>query len=224
MLPRIYFSDRLRTTHKIVFSLIGAQIGWGYTTEQTVNTNYFGPRRVNDAFGKFLLRPGGRIVNVASASGPNFVADLDSSKDKELELKLSKPWTIEGGIAEVDEIAKTHSFSNGYGYSKALLNAYTVLHAKEEVGQLLINSCTPGWIATDLTAGTGAKNPPSKGAVPPCWLVMSQPGDASEHGPKFQLDDRGSTGRYYGSDCIRSPLDCYRGPGDAPYVNDEDIM
>lgn len=31
------------------------------------------------------------------------------------------------------------------------------------------------------------------------------------------------TGRYYGSDCVRSPLDVYRGPGDAPFTSDEDV-
>jgi hypothetical protein len=25
------------------------------------------------------------------------------------------------------------------------------------------------------------------------------------------------TGRYYGSDCLRSPIHVYRGPGDPPY-------
>jgi hypothetical protein len=30
------------------------------------------------------------------------------------------------------------------------------------------------------------------------------------------------TGRYYGSDAIRSPLDVYRGPGDPPYEPDDD--
>jgi hypothetical protein len=32
------------------------------------------------------------------------------------------------------------------------------------------------------------------------------------------------TGRYYGSDCVRSPLHFYRGPGEKPYVNDEDLV
>jgi hypothetical protein len=31
------------------------------------------------------------------------------------------------------------------------------------------------------------------------------------------------TGRYYGSDCVRSPLSSYRGPGDPPFEDDEDL-
>ena len=181
-----------------------AGIGFGNTVEHTVNTNYFGIRRVNDAFGKFLQKPGGRIVNVASASGPNF---LSSCTDKMLFKKLAEPMTISGGVTELDEIAtntKTVDDSQAYGFSKALVNAYTAIHAKNEP-DLIINSCTPGYIQTDLTAGMGATNPPSKGAVPPVYLLMS---DDIEKKP---------TGRYYGSDCLRSPIDRYRNPGDPEY-------
>ena len=37
-----------------------------------IDTNYFGPRRVINAFGPMLIRPGGRIVNVSSVSAPIF--------------------------------------------------------------------------------------------------------------------------------------------------------
>lgn len=186
------------------------KIGFDWTVEEQVTTNYFGPRRVNEAFLPFLKCPGGRIVNVSSASGPNYVSSLpNGSKEKEL---LAKPWTIPGGIAQVDEMAKqTKSVSNGYGFSKALLNAYTHIHSKLEK-DLIINSVTPGYIVTDLTAGLGATNPPSKGAIPPCFLMMDE-----------ETIPTTPTGRYYGSDCIRSPISFYRGPGEAPYESNEDL-
>ena len=191
------------------------QIGWGYTLEQTINTNYFGPRRVNEAFGKLLQRPGGRIVNVSSASGPNFVSGL-TERDP-LKALLGQPWTIPGGMGQVDELARSmmsdssnnNSSNEVYGSSKALLNAYTHLHAKVEP-DLVINAITPGFIKTDLTAGASATNPPSQGAVPPCWLMM----DVAMH----------PTGRYYGSDCVRSPLSFYRGPGEPPYESHDDLV
>jgi carbonyl reductase 1 len=37
-----------------------------------------------------------------------------------------------------------------YGFSKAVLNAYSRWLAKEHPS-LVVNSCTPGFIATDLT-------------------------------------------------------------------------
>jgi carbonyl reductase 1 len=178
------------------------------TMEEVVNTNYFGPRRVNDTFGKQLKSPGGRIVNIASRSGPNFISmmpDRDPLKEK-----LTKPWTITGGIEELDSIANKMR-KDSYGVSKAFVNAYTGLHAKTD-RNLIINSCSPGWIATDMTRGMGASNPPSKGAVVPCWLMMDE--EVAKQ----------PTGRYYGSDCVRSPLHYYRGPGEDPYVNDEDLV
>lgn len=167
----------------------------------------FGPRRVNTVIGP-LVAKGGRIVNVASASGPNF---LSTCSDRELHDKLSKPWTIHGGLKELDEIALKMKGDNPYGASKALLNAYTVLHGKAQK-EIIVNSCTPGYILTDLTAGTSASNPPSKGAIPPCWVMMDPSIDALP------------PGRYYGSDCVRSPIHVYRGPGDAPYEDEQDIV
>lgn len=149
---------------------------------------------------------------MASASGPNFLQGLE---DEALKEKLYRPWTLEGGIEELDRMAKSPWGSdNGYGISKALLNAYTVLHAKANP-DLVINSVTPGWIQTDLTKGTGATNPPAKGAIPVCKLLM----DESFADPTLH-----PTGRYYGSDSVRSPLHYYRGPGEAPYVNDDDLV
>jgi carbonyl reductase 1 len=191
-----------------------AGIGWGHSFEDTINTNYFGPRRVNDAFMPLLQRPGGRIVNVASASGPNFTSDLPETD--QLKTLMHRPWTIPGDtaqdkIAKLDEIAKTIKSDNAYGCSKALLNANTVLLGKSNPN-LIVNSCSPGFIKTDLTKGTSAGKPPEMGAIPICWLCMDE---SLEKEPP---------GRYYGSDSVRSPLHVYRGPGDTPFVGDEDIM
>ena len=60
----------------------------GYSNEEVMNTNYWGPRRVNDALIKLLKRPGGRIVNVSSASGPSWVSSI---RDRNLKVELSQP-------------------------------------------------------------------------------------------------------------------------------------
>eukprot|EP00977_Amphora_coffeiformis_P019114 scaffold6899_cov183-Amphora_coffeaeformis.AAC.47 len=175
------------------------------TLQDVVNVNYFGPKRVFEAFEKHLQKPGGRVVNVASAGGPKFNEVLDP-KD-ELYLKLTQPWAIPGTenrFAELDRIAKEYQTDDKYRFSKALVNAYTVLLAREQP-DLIINSVTPGWIQTDMTLGSAASGTPQQGAVPPVWLLMSA-----------DLE-KVPTGRYYGSDCVRSPLHCYRGPGDEPY-------
>jgi NAD(P)-dependent dehydrogenase (short-subunit alcohol dehydrogenase family) len=154
-------------------------------------------------------------VHTSSASGPRYVADLPTTSP--IKQLFSKPWTITGGIAEVDEIARNPAKfmpdgGDPYGASKALLNAYTVIHAKIEK-DLMINAVSPGYIATELMAGYGATNPPSKGAVPLCFLMMDE-----------EFIPNSPNGRYYGSDCVRSPLHTYRDPGDPPYDDDEDLV
>lgn len=188
-----------------------------FTAEEVINVNYFGVRKINDHFGKLLLqRPGGRIVNIASAGGPNYVSRL-SETDPALYQKLARPWTITGGIPELDEIAKNNKHllqGDSYGGSKALVNALTVLQAKLDSNKdIIINSVSPGWIMTDMTKNSGASGTVEKGAVPPCWALMDEDFIAKE-----------PTGRYYGSDCVRSPLNVYRGPGEDPYVSDDDLV
>ena len=98
-----------------------------------------------------------------------------------------------------------------YGLSKACANAYT-LHLARENPRLVINACTPGFIATDLTRhyeegrgqaleAMGAKTP-REGADSTLFLLFGAP--------------EGS-GHYYGSDARRSPLDRYRAPGSPAY-------
>ena len=80
---------------------------------------------------------------------------------------------------------------------------------------LTVNACTPGFIETDMTrpmAASGGKTlaemgmkSPEEGASASVFLLMGNP--------------EGS-GHYYGSDCLRSPIDRYRSPGDPPYTGD----
>ena len=76
---------------------------------------------------------------------------------------------------------------------------------------LKINSCSPGYVLTDLTAGMGATKTPEESNchVAPLHLLF---GEVEQ--------PEANKGRYYGSDGVRPPLDVYRGPGDPPYVGD----
>lgn len=90
------------------------------------------------------------------------------------------------------------------GLSKACVNLYTAQLAQLHP-DMCINSCTPGFIASDMGLRIGAKNPTVMGTVAPLYCLLSDPNEVK-------------TGRYYGSDAVRSPLDRYRGPGEPPYV------
>jgi hypothetical protein len=79
-----------------------------------------------------------------------------------------------------------------------------------EYSGLVVNACTPGSGGAGLTspmvdAGkTVAEFVPAPGTVSCMHLLFAE------------LE--GPSGRYYGSDAIRSPLDRYREPGDPPFV------
>ena len=90
--------------------------------------------------------------------------------------------------------------------SKASLHVLTMQLQKANPN-LFINTCSPGYVLTDLTAGMGASKTPEQSNchVAPLHILF---GDDVAHG------------WYYGSDAVRSPLDIYRGPGDAPYESD----
>lgn len=190
-----------------LFGLVNnAGRGHGLPKQETLETNYWGVRHVTDAF-LSKLQPAGRIVNVCSASGPIYVASLpaESSTLKQL---LSEPWKLKD-VAALDELATTtvvleqsDNSWDSYGLSKSLLAAYSHVTARENPG-MKVNGVTPGFIDTDLTAGMGASGTPADGAVPILHCL-------------FSVDDK-PQGRFYGSDCKRSPLNVYRGPGDAEY-------
>ena len=123
-----------------------------------------------------------------------------------------KKTALEGiGLADFSAVGPS------YGLSKASLNAYTVELARKHPN-LLINSCTPGFIETDLTrpmAERAGKSPgemgmksTDQGTVAAVFLMMS---DLQAEIPDYQ------SGRYYGSDAVWSPVHKYRSPGDPPY-------
>ncbi len=122
---------------------------------------------------------------------------------------------FEKNISESKDTAPTSSvLGNAYGLSKACANALTLILARENPG-LTINACTPGFIETDMTrpfaesqgktATEMGMNTPEQGSAASVFLIMGEvPG----------------SGMYFGSDCLRSPLDRYRSPGDPPYEGD----
>jgi NAD(P)-dependent dehydrogenase (short-subunit alcohol dehydrogenase family) len=193
-----------------LFAIVNnAGIAVGNTLEAIVETNVNGPRRVTDAFLPLLTQTAdvantGRIVNISSAAGPMFIAkQVGAGADCSVLLNANTTWAdIESFIAATGPTISDDAYGP-YGLSKACLNVYTLQTAKAHP-QLLVNSCTPGFIDTDLTRAFESPNKgtPESGTVSALYCLFS-----NEVG----------TGRYYGSDAKRSPLDRYRAPGDPAY-------
>jgi len=188
--------------------------------QSCVGINFGGTRRVTAAFLPLLDSSEGRVVNVSSAAGPNYVSRCDAEKQTLLCKKEITMAELDRVVDENMKIARDgggDAFgaagwdSNAYGLSKALVNAYTQLLAREH-SALKINACTPGFIATDLTesyvksSGKSAKE-----------LGMKTPDEGAKVVLHLLQSELTGNGRFYGSDCLRSPIHKYRAPGDPEY-------
>ena len=96
-------------------------------------------------------------------------------------------------------------WGNGYGISKAALSAYTIVQARQHPA-LTIASISPGFIDTPMTQGFGARLTPEQGCVSALKCLFEPI----------------TSGFYYGSDGMRSPLTMTRDPGMPEYQGEED--
>eukprot|EP01036_Dinobryon_divergens_P029877 gene29877-39044_t len=152
------------------------------------------------------------VVNNAGVGfGPMFVAKCNENM-KQFFTKKDIQWSEIDTLMQSchpnmkqDDYAAIGIVDSAYGFSKACLNSYMMFLSNEHPN-LKINSCTPGYIETDLTKSfEGSKKPPYEGTHSPVALLFKE---------------SIGTGKFYGSDCLRSPLDRYRNPGDPEYESD----
>lgn len=184
------------------------------TLEQVLNVNLFGIHRVGQAFAP-LMPPGGRIVNITSAAGPNFVANCSPGRqlffrDADISWEALSAF-IQDSLAQwPDHFPSLGMQSNSpYGFSKACANSYTMYLAACWSG-LYVNACTPGFIETDLGREfLGERSPADAG--------MKTPAEGARVVMQLLFGEPGGSGHYYGSDGLRSPLDRYRAPGSPAY-------
>ena len=184
---------------------------------KVLQVNTFGPKRVCDAFLPLLNPSIGRVVNVTSASGPLYLAG-SSNETKNLLTNPDVSWTeIEKFMSECLKLESERTTDWGgdwsaYGISKACTNAYSIYLAKNNPN-LTINACTPGFIETDLTRPMVESN-----GKTPAEMGMKSPEEGVSASVFLLMGNPSGSGHYYGSDCVRSPLDKYRSPGDPPYT------
>ena len=184
---------------------------------KVLQVNTFGPKRVCDAFLPLLNPSIGRVVNVTSASGPLYLAG-SSNETKKLLTNPDVSWTeIEKFMSECLKLESERTTDWGgdwsaYGISKACTNAYSIYLAKKNPN-LTINACTPGFIETDLTRPLAESN-----GKTPAEMGMKSPEEGVSASVFLLMGNPSGSGHYYGSDCVRSPLDKYRSPGDPPYT------
>jgi len=178
--------------------------GAGHSPPETiVDTNLYGPKRVCDAFLPLLSPETGRIVNVGSGSGPNYVSKVKD--DRALRFLCCDPnenltWDWIDSYAK-SALGEEGDAGSGYGLSKALLSCYTAVIAREHPN-IISSIISPGFIATNLTKGSSAKKTPDEAAV------------TLQH---CLFEELKGNGYYYGSDTVRSPYHFMRDTGTPEY-------
>lgn len=190
---------------------------YGGDVKAALDINIYGMKRVTKAFLPLLTKKGGRVVNISSAAGPNYV-NRQSDEDKAWMASKDVEWSqCEDYINKCLQtpVPEGGEWTASYGLSKAMVNCYTRVLARENP-DLVVNSVTPGYILTDLTRSHAEK----AGKTPEEMGMKST--DAGAKAPVHCLfaDDIGH-GWYYGSDCVRSPIDRYRSPGDPAFAGED---
>ena len=199
-------ADLLKVRGVKLYALVnnaGIGLGTGGSVDIIMNTNYMGPKRVTDALVGLIDPINGRIVNTSSASASMW---LRKQNDDTKRLFSNNNLTFDQLDKSVKEnVAKNNAGDIGdvYGLSKAALCALTLVQAKT-YSNLIVTSLNPGFIDTSMTKGFGAKNTPEQGCISALKCLF---------GPV-------TSGYYYGSDGLRSPLTVTRDPGTPEYLGE----
>jgi NAD(P)-dependent dehydrogenase (short-subunit alcohol dehydrogenase family) len=172
-------------------------------TDNILNINLLGPKRVTEAMVGLIDSAEGRIVNTSSGAASMYLKKQDAS----LKATLSNPdITFEQLEATMKEqvAAGNVGFGKGYGMSKAGLNALTLIQAKA-YPNLKVVCLSPGFIDTPMTKGFNAKLAPEQGCVSSLVCLFAPV----------------TSGFYYGSDGLRGPFTMTRDPGTPEYKGEE---
>jgi carbonyl reductase 1 len=159
--------------------------------KKTLHCNYFGTL---EAMTQLLphIKPDGRLVNVASVAGRISSKYSDTIRSRFVNAKKPEDITalMNDFSSAVEKGAHTKDWpSAGYAVSKAGVIGVTKIIAEvhaNEGGKVLINSCCPGYVNTDMTKGNGVKTP-DQGAQTPVMLAI---GDIGGENGKFWQSEK----------------------------------
>ncbi|KAJ6286286.1 hypothetical protein J3E71DRAFT_374815 [Bipolaris maydis] len=180
-------ADHLKQAHSegIDFVINNAGIALdGYNADivkKTLNCNYYKTLEASHTFLP-LLKPTGRLVNVASMSGKlNKYSEPVRNRFLSANSEADITAIMQDFVAAVEAgKEKERGFPTaGYAVSKAGLIGATKILAKQvkESGRegVLVNACCPGYVNTEMTKGNGTKTP-DQGAQTPVLLALGDIG------------------------------------------------
>ncbi|KAG6666791.1 hypothetical protein CIPAW_01G056600 [Carya illinoinensis] len=154
--------------------------------EECIKTNYYGAKRMIEAFVPLLqLSNSPRIVNVSSSMGKleriqnkwaeGILGDAENLTEEKVDEVLNEFLKDfkEGSLASKG----WPTFLSAYVVSKAAMNAYTRILAKK-YPSFCINCVCPGFVKTDMNRNTGIL-PVEEGASSPVRLALLPNGSPS---------------------------------------------
>lgn len=144
---------------------------------ETLQCNYYGTLTATRSLLP-LIRPGGRLVNVSSMSG-----HLNAKYSAEIRTAFAASESVDDITALMESFTRAVEQgkegergwpSAAYAVSKSGITGMTRAVAREEKGKagggVLVNSCCPGFVSTDMTKNRGAKTV-DEGARTPVLLA-----------------------------------------------------
>ena len=194
---------REKLSDKSFYAIVNnARIGVNTATSGDVmKTNLYGTKLVCDNFLPLLDSTKGRIVNIGSGGGPNYVSGIRDTNKADAKMFCS-PDSEDMTWEWIEQYAAIHgNEENAYRLSKALVSCYTGILARLHPN-IVSSCCSPGYIITQMTEGRGASKEPEEGTVATL---------------KCLFEDLEGNGWYYGSDGLRSPYHFMRSPGEPEY-------
>jgi carbonyl reductase 1 len=158
--------------------------------EVTNKTNYFGTLTVCEALFP-LLRPHARVVNVSSTGSTYSIKKCSKEIKEKFINKNLTTGELTNLMNEFIQAAKNGSheskgFSNSaYGMSKVGVSALSDIQHRQLSADprddIIVNSCCPGYVDTDMSSHKGHKTI-DQGADTPLYLALLPPGTKSPAG------------------------------------------
>ncbi len=148
----------------------------------TIEVNFLGAMHLTDTLLP-KMRSNGRIVMISSGMGElsgfsdrvrRCFSDPTLSRDSLVTFVESFVVDVESGVHE-----KRGWPSSAYSVSKAALNAFTRILAREladDPRRIRVNAACPGWVKTRM-GGPSAPRAPEEGADTPVWLALEAPSE-----------------------------------------------